>query len=168
MVKTIQSDRLEIKAFSERDLEELSGLLQNEHIKKTFMIPDFTDEEELMKMVNALLSLSRSDKHFTRGIYLRDRLIGFVNDVEVKDTCIELGYVIHPSFWGNGYATEMLNAVIRKLLGDQFTTIRAGAFRENAASIRVMEKCGMCRCSQMEEISYRGTVHSCVYYEINV
>lgn len=107
------------------------------------MIPDFETREALNIMVQKIAQYSLSDQRLERGIFLEDRLIGFVNEVERKDSSMELGYVIHPSFWGRGYATEMLNAIIRMLFEDGFLEIITGAFEENTASIRVMEKCGM-------------------------
>ena len=46
-------------------------------------------------------------------------------------------------------------------------SVRCGAFSENTASIRVMEKAGMVREDFTEDIEYRGIMHHCVYYSIN-
>ncbi len=166
MGKRIKTQRLEIKPFSGEDREVLAALLQNTEIKKTFMIPDVAAREALDKMVNTFLALSLAEDRFVRGIYANGELLGFVNDVEIDDGCMELGYVIHPAHWNKGFATEMLRAVIGHLLDNGFSAIRAGAFCKNAASIRVMEKCGMKKCPQLEQIEYRGANHTCVYYEI--
>ncbi len=166
MVNTIKTQRLEIKPFSNKDREKLQELLENERIKKTFMIPDFTNREALEHMITTMIDLSLSNDHFTRGVYSAKELIGFVNDVEIDNSCMELGYVIHPNHWNKGLATEMLTAVIQELLGNPFSVIKTGAFCENIASIRVMEKCGMQKCPQTEIVRYRGSDHACVYYEI--
>jgi RimJ/RimL family protein N-acetyltransferase len=55
----------------------------------------------------------------------------------------ELGYVLAPSAFGKGYATEAVRAAVA--WGDEhFTTMRTVCMiaPENAASIRVAEKCG--------------------------
>ncbi len=165
MIPPLQTPRLTIDRLAPDDREALSSLLQNEEIKKTYMIPDFRDAEELDRMLARFLALSASPEHLMRGIYREGHLIGFVNDVEIRDACIELGYVIHPEHWGNGYATEMLRAVTDALWVRGFARIRAGAFSENPASLRVMEKCGMRRCAETEVISYRGADHTCIYCE---
>lgn len=77
---------------------------------------------------------------------------------------MELGYVIHPSFWGMGFATEMLKAVIEMLLENGVSEIITGAFEENTASIRIMEKCGMRKTALEEDIAYQGRNHHCIYY----
>ncbi len=56
----------------------------------------------------------------------------------------EIGYVLHPSFWGKGYATEAVEAIIRfgfEKLG--LRRIEGRYMANNTASRRVMEKCGM-------------------------
>lgn len=162
----IKTERLEIMPFRAKDFWDLAEILTNVQIKKTYMIPDFETREALNIMVQKIAQYSLSDQRLERGIFLEDRLIGFVNEVERKDSSMELGYVIHPSFWGRGYATEMLNAMIRMLFEDGFLEIITGAFEENTASIRVMEKCGMRKATAEEDITYRGRNHHCVYYAI--
>ncbi len=165
MTDRIKTPRLELKGFSPGDGEALAELLTNGDIKKTYMLPDFANREDLDRMVRRFFALSQAGDRFVRGIYRSGRLIGFVNDVELETGCIELGYVIHPQEWGKGYATEMLSGVIRALLEQGFHTVKTGAFCENLASIRVMEKCGMRKCPGLETVSYRGEDHACVYYE---
>ncbi len=164
--EAITTSRLEIRPFTEDCKNELSELLINPEIKKTYMIPDLETDVAFNKMLDRFFELSKLNEYFVRGIFLGERLIGFVNDVERQDKTIELGYAIHPSFWGQGYATEMLSAVIDELLCTQIQRIKAGAFIENTASIRVMEKCGMTKTDENESIEYRGKIHQCVYYEI--
>ena len=56
----------------------------------------------------------------------------------------DLGFRLHKKYWGLGYATEAgiacLNFGFRNL---KITEIVGRAMKENTASIRVLEKCGM-------------------------
>lgn len=83
MDKTIKTDRLEIKPYRVADRKRMAELLTNSEIRKTFMIPDFKTEEDLLYMIEKLYQFSLADNHFERSIYLEDSLIGFVNDVEI-------------------------------------------------------------------------------------
>ena len=83
-----------------------------------------------------------------------------------KDGGIELGYVIHPRFHGKGYMTQALKAAIEELFSDGYREVITGAFEENRASIRVMEKAGMILQGKTEEIEYRGKTHNCIYYHM--
>lgn len=60
----------------------------------------------------------------------------------------------------------MLRAVIDELFSKGFHQIVAGEFKNNAASIKVMQKCGMGRISKEGGISCRGVLHHCYYYAI--
>lgn len=168
MKEIIKTSRLEIKPYKESDRMGMIELLTNNEIKKTYMIPDFQTEEELTGMVKKLQEFSLSEDHFERGIYADDNLIGFVNDVEIGNDIIELGYVIHPVFHNNGYATEMLKSVIDELLHGKFSTVVAGAFVDNSASIRVMQKCGMVKIEKEDDVVYQGVKRHCVYFAASI
>ena len=77
---------------------------------------------------------------------------------------IEVGYALLPAYHNRGFATEALVGAIEYLRGCGFSRILAGAFAENAASLRVMEKAGMVRIDKTDAIDYRGHMHTCIYY----
>ena len=170
IVKTtpvINTARLCLHAFSDEDAETMIALLTNSEVIKTYMVPDFRSSAEEVKLFERFKELSGSDERFVYGIYLEEKLIGFINDVEIKETEIELGYVIDPSYKNQGFATEALAAAIKALFAAGFSVVRTGAFEENAASMRVMEKCGMTKQNYTDEIEYRGVTHTCIYYAIS-
>ena len=146
------------------DLETMLDILTNNCVKQTYMLPDFPSREDAVPLFQRLVYLSGDSRRFVRGIYADETLVGFLNDVEIENGAIELGYVIHPRFQGNGYATEALGIAIGELFRLGFQAVITGAFRQNAASIRVMEKNGMTRTEKTEPIDYRGKTHICVYY----
>ena len=163
--KEILTARLCLRSFREEDMEALYGLLTNEEIKKTYMIPDFPSREAADKMCRRFVDLSLDEGHFVRGIYLENRLIGFLNDVEMTEKTVEIGYVIHPLHWNRGYATEAVQGALAVLLDSGFDAVRAGYFEENEASGRVMEKAGMEKITYEDALEYRGKTHRCLYYE---
>jgi RimJ/RimL family protein N-acetyltransferase len=162
----IQTKRLIIKPFSEEDAEAIFHIMTNESVKQTYLVPDFTSKEQGLKTANRLIALSHDSKHCVLGVYLGEALIGFLNEVEMENDSIEMGYVISPAYQNQGYATEAFGAVITYLFSRGFREVIAGAFAENLSSIRVMEKCGMKRMAKRADIEYRGKLHRCVYYAI--
>jgi RimJ/RimL family protein N-acetyltransferase len=57
----------------------------------------------------------------------------------------ELGYVLEPASWGQGLGTELAGALLRwhvEHLDGLDPSVQAWAFDGNAASLRVLEKCG--------------------------
>ena len=57
----------------------------------------------------------------------------------VRDGKREVGYWIDRTFWGRGVATEALSAFLRL---EQTRPLYAGVAKHNAASLRVLQKCG--------------------------
>jgi ribosomal-protein-alanine N-acetyltransferase len=73
--------------------------------------------------------------------------IGIINE----DGKLQLGYVLSPTHWNNGYATEACTSVIEILRS--LPVFRVGTFVDvdNAASICVLEKCGMVQEARLEK-----------------
>ena len=165
-MEQLTTSRLVLRRFLESDRDCMIRILRNKEISKTFMLPVFDDDEAAGKLFDRILNNSQSDAHYERAICLEDQVIGFLNDVEIQNGIIELGYVIHPDYQGRGYASEALTAAIWDLFQRGYDTVQAGYFENNPASGRVMGKSGMHRVSKTEEIEYRGILHKCLYYEI--
>ena len=162
----IQTERLTLHNIEEKDEECMLNIFFNEKIKKTYMIPDFDDISEAKNLFRKFIELSNSDEHFVYGFYLNEKLIGFVNDCEIKDDAIELGYVVHPDYQNKGYASEAIKASISELFEIGYKRVLAGHFIENISSQKVMINCGMRKMEKEEDIEYRGIKHHCLYYEI--
>ena len=164
MTANVKTRELQMRPFVETDRQAMGALLTNEEIKKTYMIPDLPTDEAVDRLFVRFLELSRAEEHYVAGVYLENRLIGFLNDVENDGVRIELGYVIAPEYQGRGYATQILTAAMADLFSRGYQEVAAGAFEENPASIRVMVKAGMTKTDLEEDIEYRGKTHHCVYY----
>ena len=162
----LQTERLTLKPFDECDRQPMVDILCDEEIKKTYMIPDFSDKKQAEALFEKIMNFSKSDEHFEYGIYYKNTLIGFVNDCEIKDSLIEIGYVIKPEYQRQGFATEAVKCCIDELFRIGFEHIKAGYFEENTASARVMEKCGMHKLDLEDDIEYKGVLHHCLYYGI--
>ena len=158
--------RLELRSFLETDRASVISILRDDTIKKTYMLPDFPDDAAAGKLFERLMTLSNDKNRFVYAVSLDGEAIGFLNDVEVKDDAIEVGYVIASDRHNCGYATEALTAAIAELFQIGYRLVSAGFFEENPASGRVMEKSGMHRVTRTDEIEYRGAKHHCIYYEI--
>ncbi|MGC3946070.1 MAG: GNAT family N-acetyltransferase [Chryseolinea sp.] len=81
---------------------------------------------------------------FTFGLRLKEqnRLIGSLG-IQNDDGRLEIGYVLTPTFWGQGYATEACTAMVN-YLKDLPRVYRIQSFvdAENTASAKVLLKSG--------------------------
>ena len=154
---------IQLKPFSSEDVESAIQLLTDEKVKETYMLPDFESREHVVALFERLKELSYQEEHFVRGVYWNDELIGLVNDVCIEGDTLEIGYAICSLYHNLGYGTEMLKIALAQLIEKGFVEIKAGAFIENPASTRIMEKAGMTRIDYTDEVEYRGKVHKCIY-----
>ena len=161
-----QTERLEIKPITLEDKERVIDLVTNEIAGKTYMFPVFQSREAAEPLFQRLVTLSQDDSRYVAGVYLDGSFIGMTNAVEIKGTQVEMGYAYLPEYYNRGYATEAFRGTIAYLFSQGFETVLAGAFAENPASLRVMEKCGMTKQEDTEKIEYRGMTHTCIYYAI--
>lgn len=77
---------------------------------------------------------------------------------------IEIGYVLHKKFWGQGYATEAVCALLEWAKNNiNAEYVIAFAPLEHEASQRVMQKCGM----QYYKTDFGHSV-SCKFYRIKI
>lgn len=161
----IQTSRLYLRPFADRDMEDMIAILTHPEVGQTYMVPDYTTQEQWQQLFAVYQRLSMAENRFIYGIYHNDQLVGFLNDVEITGDQIELGYVIHPKHKNQGFATEALTAAIAELFLLGYKVVKTGAFEGNIASMRVMEKSGMVRLDTIDALEYRGITHRCIWYE---
>ena len=89
-----------------------------------------------------IASINRDDGSMTFAIVLDSSLIGICG-IDLRPDGAELGYWLGAPYWGRGYATEAVRAVIDHAFGELgHEVLLSGARVTNPASRRVLEKCG--------------------------
>ncbi len=84
-----------------------------------------------------------TDYSFGIRLVNSNRLVGSIGAVHDQGK-IQFGYVIAPSQWGRGYATTAARALIGVLKAlPEVTQIKTFVDKENVASLRVLQKCGL-------------------------
>jgi ribosomal-protein-alanine N-acetyltransferase len=81
----------------------------------------------------------------------------------------ELGYWIGKPYWGQGYATEAVGALIAHAFdADGFDYFTASHFADNPASERVIRKLGFeALGDEMRDCAARGTTTHCLIYRLD-
>lgn len=93
-------------------------------------------------------SLYINPDYYHWGIVIReiDEIVGTcaVMSVNEKNNCAEIGYCMGRAYWGKGYMSEAVSAIIKYLINIVgFNRIVACHDPNNIGSGRVMQKCGM-------------------------
>lgn len=99
-----------------------------------------------------------------------NNLIGIFVECEVDNTnhSLEIGYGIGSNYWNKGYMSETVKVMIDYYFEHtSFKTVYASFFKENIASKKVMEKCGMTYSHTNEkELVYLNEEKDLIYYKI--
>jgi RimJ/RimL family protein N-acetyltransferase len=81
----------------------------------------------------------------------------------------ELGYWIGKPYWGMGYATEAVRALVQYAFAhDGFAYLTVGHFSDNPASARVIAKTGFTKAGkELRECAARGEKAYCLIYRLD-
>lgn len=141
----IETDRLMITQFS-ADMAQAVHLNSLDEDNRRF-VPDevFETVEEAAETVEFLMGCYASGEGpLVYPVLLKDETnIGYVQAVPLEEGGWEIGYHIGGRYTKKGYASEAVSAflpVIMKQIG--IDEIAGVCLAENAASVKVMERCG--------------------------
>jgi ribosomal-protein-alanine N-acetyltransferase len=143
----LQTARLNLRPFSEDDLDDLSELMANADFMR--FSPGVFSREQTAVFLDKVRRRDREGLSSQFAIIFRqvERLIGycgfFLQTVDGVEE-LEIAYRLDPSYWGHGIATEAARAV-RDHAFDELRLSRVISLihPENIASRRVAEKNGM-------------------------
>ncbi len=143
-----ETDRLILRHLRPDDVEDLFRIYSDSETMWFMGSGSTTLEIERGNVANHITTYYEARGFGLWGTVLRSngKLIGrcgiLQQDIDGRKDA-ELAYLIDPGQWGNGYATEAARAIV-SLAADRFRFERmiAVIHPENAASIKVAEKCG--------------------------
>jgi RimJ/RimL family protein N-acetyltransferase len=140
-IPVLETKRLTLRAPCLEDAKTVAMLANDRRIaENTARIPHpykLSDAESFIAAANA----NEGDALFL--ITLRDRTVIGASGITTLADQPELGYWLGVPYWGKGYATEALHALIDYAFTDLgHAALAAGARVTNPASRRVLEKCG--------------------------
>jgi RimJ/RimL family protein N-acetyltransferase len=139
-IAVLRTQRLTLRAPRPGDAKAIAVLANDRRIAaNTARLPHpyrLDDAEQFIAAVN------KRDGEACFVVALDGAPIGMCG-VEPGMDGAELGYWLGVPYWGRGFATEAVRAVIDHAFGDlEHETLQSGARVNNPASRRVLEKCG--------------------------
>ncbi len=142
----LETPRLRLRRFVAADLEDLYRL-DSDPVVMRYVIPPRTWAETETYLQKILLDYDNGSGLIRWNVEERETgaFVGVIGLFRLEDDSDwEIGYRFFPEFWGKGYATEALRAVIAHAFERlNLPRLVAVANPENRASYRVMEKVGM-------------------------
>ena len=155
---TLETERLILRKFTENDAEAVfRNWASDSEVTKYLTWPTHTSVDNSLGFMKFCVDSYQSPDSYQWGIVLKEtgELFGNISVVKVIEDleAVELGYVIGRKYWGKGYMTEAVKAVIAFLFNEVGANrISARHDTNNIASGKVMQKAGM---------KYEGTLRQC-------
>jgi RimJ/RimL family protein N-acetyltransferase len=140
VVPVLATERLVLRAPRRSDVKAIATLVNDRRIAaNTARIPHPYAIENAEQFIAAV---NKREGEACFVITLDGAPIG-VCSVDPREDGPELGYWLGVPYWGRGFATEAVRALIDYAFGDlEHETLISGARVNNPASRRVLEKCG--------------------------
>ena len=140
-IPVLETERLALRAPRLEDAKAVALLANDRRIaENTARIPH---PYSLVDAEKFIASISQADGEIAFLITREKIVLGAVGIAMPEREPPEIGYWLGVKFWGHGYATEAVHAVIDHAFSDlECEALAAGARVTNPASRRVLEKCG--------------------------
>ncbi len=146
-MQALETERLILRKATEEDMEDLYELYSQERVVELLPLALFTslqDARDELIWYEKILE-EGSGMRWVIEEKLSSKVIGTCGFLyyEKEHNRIEIGYDLHPSYWGKGYMTEALDTIIKYGFKDMnLNKIEAKAVVENSASAKVLVRLG--------------------------
>jgi RimJ/RimL family protein N-acetyltransferase len=141
----IETERLILKPFDEKDITYLKTLLKDPDEMKFSIDGPYTDDNEIQKLIDKSFETQKKYGIGLISVFLKktNTWIGFCGLFKEK-VGWDFGYRFLKNYWGLGYAQEAVKACcfyFKKYFSNE--KIYCYIESENIASIKIAEKCSM-------------------------
>lgn len=143
----LETDRLLLREINLNDAPNMYSYFSRDEVTEFYDLESFTSEKQAENLIHKFHQRYSEKKQIRWAITLNDnnQLIGTCgfHAIEEEHSKAEIGYELHPNYWGQGIMTEVIGAVIRYGFNNMLLN-RIEAFYDprNTSSGRVLEKNG--------------------------
>lgn len=168
----LQTDRLTLRELRESDAPEMLFLRSDDLVIKYLDREKTTTLEDARAVILDAKESVKQNDGIMWGICLRsaDFLIGTIGHWRfIKEHHrSEIGYTLHPDFWGQGLMHEAMEAVINYGFQNlNLHSVEANVNPNNQSSIRLLEKSGFVKEAHFKENYYfRGRFLDSAIYSL--
>jgi RimJ/RimL family protein N-acetyltransferase len=158
---TIDGQIVKLRDLFVGDATNMSSLMTFKVSKSLWEVPYPYRLENALSFIDSSHRQFRSLKAVNFAIVYKknsesNSLVGIIGlkNIHIENKKANLGYWIGESFWGNGIATESVKLIINYAFSVlRLEEVCAYVYSQNKPSIRVLEKNGMTRISEINEYS---------------
>lgn len=147
-IPTLETNRLILRKILPGDFADMYDYSCRPETSRYLLWNPHENLRYTKKYISYLQTAYRNEEFFDFGLVDKKsgKMIGTCGftDFDIPNNSAEIGYVLHPDFWGKGLAKEAILRVMAFGFAElRLHRISAKIMTGNAASKKVAEKCGM-------------------------
>ncbi len=162
----IETDRLLHRQIELKDRFDFYNLLEEPTVLKYCY--DLPSPQALERLFSARLPAWEVNSVHWLCLIITDKSSGSfigVNGFVKSRNSAEIGFLFLPKYFGRGFATESLTALVEYAKGLQIEELSANITEGNIASVRVVEKCGFSLSKrEIDSVSIGGSTYDNLEY----
>ena len=152
----LESKRLKFSEITSDDAQSLLDIRGNEQVMKFMDTNKFKSIHDSLKFINSIAESFNSLEGINWAIIekVTNKFIGYFGfwRLDKKNCRAEIGYVLHPDYWGNGFMKETLDIMVKFGFSElEIHSIEANVNPKNLASIKLLEKFGFVKEAYFRE-----------------
>jgi ribosomal-protein-alanine N-acetyltransferase len=172
--KTLTTQRLILREVTLDDAPEVFAFRSDKEAMRFIGRPVAKSIDEAKELIQKFIDAMNNNDGATWGITLKgeSKVIGTIGfwRMQKEHYSSEIGYMLHPLYWGKGYAAEALEAVMEHGFRElKFHTVQAYLTPENTASSKLLERAGFVKEAHFRENYFFDGIFSdtAVYTKLN-
>lgn len=158
----IEGEKVQLRTVETDDIDFLHKLVNDPDVRRGIAVVDPVTKEKEREWVE-----SRGDGDDINFIVCYDgNSVGTIGlkPPDAISGAVEVGYIVAPTHWGEGYATDAVRAICAYAFGERrMNKMYAKAYETNPASSRVLEKAGFTREGVLREEGFVDGEHVDVF-----
>ncbi len=159
----LHTARLTLRPLVAGDLDTLHAIFSDQRAMRYWDRPAWQDREQTRALLTAFARVAPDD-HLEYGVEHAGQLIGRVG----MWRRFEIGYILHPDHWGQGFGREAVGALLQACVArfPQAPCFTAEVDPRNADSCKLLEHLGFARTGLVEKNFDYGGIEMCdtAYY----
>ncbi|WP_368505143.1 GNAT family N-acetyltransferase [Alkalihalophilus sp. As8PL] len=154
-----ETERCFVRTFQKSDYIDVKKLYVNEEVRK--FLGGTRQENSIEVVLDEMLNSSPNSYYWVVREKHTDSFIGLVSiDPHHDGIYYEISYQFLPNWWGKGYATEVVQLLIRYGLNElKLSKVIAETQTANTSSCRLLERLGM----ELEQTINRFDAEQAIY-----
>lgn len=169
----LQTGRLLLRKILSEDIQEMFFLRSDPQVLQYLGKEPATSVKEAEDFIRNIDQAIKANESVMWGITLKEapgKMIGTICFWNIKPANFraELGYVLHPAYWGQGIMKEAIISVLEYGFAKmELHSVEAMIVPENTASGYVLEKTGFVKEAHLKEnVCFRGKFSDTVIYSL--